>query len=339
VRIYSYMRLEGGFARPMWQQLMTQAMCFWRYLALFFTPASQSVVHSVTPVTTLLDPVAWSAVIALAALCALVFRARRAAPLLAFGVAWFILLLLPSSLVSLLEHMAEHRAYEASMGFFLVCAFAGGRLQQLCQARHLPSFALPAGQGLLLASLGAATVARNRVWSEPISLWQDAARKAPNVYAPHYALGDEYSKQGDCERAIIEYRAAIDLQPQERAAYSNLGICLAELGRQGEAQRVFNTALDVAPTDPLAHVNLGVFASSQGRFDEARARFNEALALDPDNIAARQDLVQLMGHTRGDPAEIERLCEDLRRLAPDTPAPPTCKRLRDRFGHDGRGGD
>jgi hypothetical protein len=336
LRFYSYMRYEGGFARPAWQQLLTQITCFWRYVGLFVAPVSQSVVHSVTPVTNPFDATAWLAVGAMAAACVFAFRVRRKAPLVTFGTAWFLLLWLPSSLVSLLEHMAEHRVYEASVGFFLVCGVAGARLQQAGSARGLPTLAFATGAGLLLAVLGATTVARNQIWNDPVTLWEDAVRKAPDVWAPHYALGDELRGRGDCPRAVIEYRAAIDIRPSEPRAYENLGICLASLHRFDEAQQAFGGALAIQPNSAVAHNNLGVLAFSQGRVEEARSRFYEALALDPDNISGRQHLVTLMGQTRDRPDEMARLCADLRRLAPEKPLPSGCNPASDGLGNDGR---
>jgi tetratricopeptide (TPR) repeat protein len=269
------------------------------------------VVHSVTPVTSALDAVAWLSAVALIGLCVITVRLRGKSPLLVFGVAWFLLFLLPSSAVALAEHMAEHRVYESSVGFFLLCGLFAQRIEPRAPR------ALPAALGVVALIFGGATVMRNRVWSDPLALWREASHRAPDVWAARYAYGDALREHGDCPAAIVEYRAAIDRWSAEPRAHENLAICLSSLHRTEEARREFDEALRLDPRNAGFLNNLGVFEASLDHRAEARRRFNEALELAADDVRARQHLVEL---DQADPAqrgEAERLCAELRRLAPD----------------------
>ncbi len=59
---------------------------------------------------------------------------------------------------------------------------------------------------------------------------------APDEPSGHYGLGQLYAKQGDKERAIEEFRAAIDVQWDFWDAYVELGYALVDTGETAEAE-------------------------------------------------------------------------------------------------------
>ncbi len=278
--------------RPIWQNLLMQFSVIWRYILLLLLPLGQAIVHQVRPVGDLLDPLAVGAGGALLVLLVLAALSRRAAPLVTLGAAWFFLLLAPSSsVIPLVEPMAEHRVYLASAGFFFG-AVAAVRLggAALGRLRPLPR-ALPAGVlGLVLAALTLATVTRNRVWADPEALWQEARASAPGVWAPYYALGDLYRQRGDCDRAIPYYRKAIEILPMEIRAHINLGICLAMQKKDAEAIQALGGALKIEPDSEQALNNLGLLARRAGDLPRAREHFERALRKDPGNPVAHLNL-------------------------------------------------
>jgi tetratricopeptide (TPR) repeat protein len=186
---------------------------------------------------------------------------RRRQPLAAFGMLWFLLILLPSSAIPLPELAAEHRTYLASAGLFLALA--------ACLAQGLHALALPPARAQalawigalsLLAALSGLTVARNRVWGDPVRLWTDATRNAPRVFAPHYQLARALHESGDCAAALAHYERAVELVPDSLDARNNLGICLAQTGRLEDARRAFLETLERDPRYPRARNNLRTLA-------------------------------------------------------------------------------
>ena len=61
-----------------------------------------------------------------------------------------------------------------------------------------------------------------------------------------------------------------------------------------------------------------------GQTTRARQYFLDALAVDPANVPARQSLVALDEMEGRDPADVVRLCEEIQRLAPETPGVMDC---------------
>ena len=295
-RVVALVWLEyADLPRPIWHNLMMQLAILWRYLFLLVLPVGQSVVHEVQDISSWFDPVAFAAGVGLLALLVLTYLGRRRLPLVALGTAWFFLLLAPSSsIVPLLEPMSEHRVYLASCGFFLaVGAGSWHLLSRLAVRRTLPRPVIYAVLLLVLAPLGAATVLRNRVWADPVTLWQDAVRKAPGVCAPRYALGDAYRQQGNCEAAVKAYRKALSIQSDVIDVYINLGICLARLGQTRESERVFENVIKMEPDNPQALNNLAKLALEHKQPPRARKLVLELLKRDPCNDRATRHLILL----------------------------------------------
>jgi tetratricopeptide (TPR) repeat protein len=324
-RLVLHLRAEQSGVRPFDAQLWTQLCVMWRYLGLFLWPASQSIAHSVHTARSPLEGEVVLAIAGLAVAAALAWRWRRKAPQLAFGLLWFVLLLAPSSLVPLAEQMSEHRTYEASPGLFLIAGAAlaavAEKLRDSTSARARLLRGLPV---VLVAACLFLTVARNRVWADPIQLWTDGVANAPDLWTAHYALANEYQHAGRCADALPEYNATVQLRPTQRAVI-NTGACLAQLGRYDEAERLFLTAAQMGPAvDP--EINLGLLDAARGRPESARDHLRRAIELDPDQILARQALVNLDDTVFHDREDALKLCREVARIAPGTEGVEACLR-------------
>ena len=233
------------------------------------------------------------------------------------GMVWFVLLLMPSSVLVLLnlgEPMAEHRVYLAAAGFFLASGTIVGHVwaffdTRTARSRLLLRFSLAAW----LTVLGGLTVLRNEVWSDPVRLWLDAAEKAPDIWVPHVMLGAALQERGAREEAIVAYRRAIRLRPSEQAAYMRLGLAQAELGRLADARATFQALLALDPTSAVGHNGLGAVALLEHKPDEARRHYEDALAHHPE----RPGRAPVAGHVvRDGVAESRRGAAAVRRGSP-----------------------
>lgn len=123
-----------------------------------------------------------------ALLVALIFRARAA---VAFGLAWFAIALLPTSVFPLAEVANEHRIFLAYIGLVLAAS-------TLVRTRAHASIAV----ALLLAhAIG--THERNKVWRTEETLWADVVLKSP-------ANGRAWMNYGLTHMAAGRYRASRD---------------------------------------------------------------------------------------------------------------------------------
>jgi tetratricopeptide (TPR) repeat protein len=94
----------------------------------------------------------------------------------------------------------------------------------------------------------------------------------------------ELQQAGDMEGAVQGYRKFLAVQPDEVAAYSNLGVLLAHMGRYDEAATEYNRALELAPGNSGILLNLGLAYYKAGRIPEAAQTFSKAHEIAPDNL-------------------------------------------------------
>jgi protein O-mannosyl-transferase len=219
IRLRTLVPLGAVIGRGLVDHLLTQAIVIWRYIGLFVLPVNQTIVHDVRFVTSLIDPAALLALAGLATMVAAAFRIRERNPLAAVGVVWFLAALVPSSsIIPLRTAMAEHRVYVASGGFFVAIATLAAR-----PLARRPSARLAASAVLLVCVF--LTARRNLVWSNPMTLWAEAASASPLSWQAHHGYADALREVGQCERAIAEYRTALALQPGDHQAITSIERC------------------------------------------------------------------------------------------------------------------
>ncbi|MBK5298374.1 MAG: tetratricopeptide repeat protein [Vicinamibacteria bacterium] len=329
VRVAVLVLVENpGGAEIIWRYALVEVEVMFRYFSLLLSPADQSIFHQVSEVSWPPAPRMILALIWLGAWLGTAWRLSRLDGAITLGMVWFVLLLVPSSVLVLLnlgEPMAEHRVYLAAAGFFLASGTLVGHVwaffdTRTPRSRLLLRFCLAAW----LTVLGGLTVLRNEVWSDPMRLWLDAADKAPGIWLPHMMLGAALQERGAREEAIAAYRRAIHLRRTEQAPYMRLGLAQAELGRLAEARSTFQALLSLDPTSAVGHNGLGAVAVLEHKPDEARRHYENALAHHPDDLAARQSLAMLYETVWQNPAEALRLCDQVRRMAPRTPDIDAC---------------
>jgi tetratricopeptide (TPR) repeat protein len=318
--------------------LLTQAIVIWRYLGLLVVPDGQSIMHGVHRVASLWDPQGLIALAGLFALAAAAYRLRRRQPLVSFGIVWFLAAIAPSSsVIALREGMAEHRAYIASAGAFVIlsagaAALAGWMAQQ---RKGMHGYAVVLAG--LVALLAALTYSRNEVWRSPVTLWREATVQAAGMWEPHYALADALREAGDCASAIPEYEAVVRIRPGHRDAHTNLGICLAEANRLDAAQAAFERALEIDPQFARGYTNLGALALVSGQPERARDFYAMALEVDARNVLARMQLARLLETVFHDYHAAARMCGEARAIAPDTPGVIACVERNQKLASDADG--
>lgn len=145
---------------------------------------------------------------------------------------------------------------------------------------------------------------------DAVSRWQSAVDANPRDAVARSNLCSALNAQGLHEPARREGLEARRLAPGLAAAHHNFGLALLGLGRAEEAERALRSARKLAPELPQIVSALGHALRDQGRFDEALAAYDESLKLDPefgDALINRAQLLLLRGDfTRGWPAYEQR---------------------------------
>ena len=80
---------------------------------------------------------------------------------------------------------------------------------------------------------------------------------------------------------MVEYRNALDIEPGNSEAHSNLGAACLKEGRVDEAIAECLAALDLKRDYAEAHFNLGNAYLRKGRVKETVAEYRQALGINP----------------------------------------------------------
>ena len=142
----------------------------------------------------------------------------------------------------------------------------------------------------IIAGLGVRTVARNEDWKTPERFWRQTVLVSYNSPRSHNNMGDIYYQEGNTERAIREFKKAIELKADYADAYHNLANIYHHKGDLKEAVRLYQQAVSFNPRLFESHYNLGIIYLNAGELDLARLQFEKALELRPEDENARTAL-------------------------------------------------
>lgn len=105
--------------------------------------------------------------------------------------------------------------------------------------------------------LGMACVERQKVWANPLALWEDTFLKNPTAYTAASGLGESLREVGRLTEAEQATREAIRLSEGKRGdSWAALALILDAQGREAEAFEAAGRAIEVQPSlaDPAARV-------------------------------------------------------------------------------------
>jgi len=294
---------------------LTQCRVILTYLRLFFLPVGQNGDWGLPLFRSLTDHAAWVYVLGMLAFVGVIVWSYHRARLLSFGLATFLVLLLPtSSIVPIKDAIAERRVYVPVIGLILSSIWAldhfRPRLRMLREAGSLRIISV-----VILVVAAALSFERNKMWGSDTLLWGDSINKNPSNSRAHMGLGDAYLMHGQCVDAIREF------QTVERQAGASDEMA-ANLASAYQCNHQLDLALNELRTIIVRHPSaaiydrIGYIEATQGHVSPALDAFENALRLDPNDATA----YSYRGTARlalNDPAGAQA---DLRRalqLAPD----------------------
>ncbi|MBN1526635.1 MAG: tetratricopeptide repeat protein [Candidatus Omnitrophica bacterium] len=268
-----------------WQYLFTQFRVLITYMRLLFIPLGQNIDHDYPVADGFFEVPVLASLSAISIMIIASLYLFKRYRLVSFSIFWFFIALLPeSSFIPIRDVTFEHRIYLATFGYalFLVTTlyYLFGQKNIRLMARIL----------IVLTILYAAlTYARNFVWKDEISLWNDAIKKSPNKSRPYDERGNAYTVKGDTDRGIEDYDKAIELNPYYSSSYNNRGVAYAVKGDLDRAIHDFTKAIEINPRFTNALSNRGNAYMAKGDTDRAIADFTATVVSNPYYAKAYND--------------------------------------------------
>ena len=282
-------------ARSTHNYLITQPYVALLYFKTFFWPNNLSADYDLDPLTTTDDPRFWAGFVFVVLLITMsILAARfRSTRVIGFGLLWFLICLLPTSLFPLAEAMNDHRTFLPYVGLVIVCAGAASLLLRTEIAQRVWIKAAFAGVILLvMCGSGYAAFQRNNVWKNEETLWRDVTIKSQKNPRGLMNYGNTLMAKGQYKQALDYFHRALTLAPQYAVLFVNLAVAEDAIGQTALAEEHFKEAMRLAPGSPDSYSFYGRYLLAHEQADEARTLFQTALSLSPTDMTAREFLAQ-----------------------------------------------
>lgn len=143
------------------------------------------------------------------------------------------------------------------------------------------------------ASLGTVLAAQEK-FEEAIVCYRKALQVTPEDGRTWSNLGVALALAGHVDEAILAHEKALTIEPIFARSHFHMGVALTFKGRDEEAIAHHKKALEMNPRLAHAHRHLGAIYSRAGRMEEAIAEYKQAVELAPDRTPFRHELAGLL---------------------------------------------
>jgi len=247
----------------------------------------------------------------LATLAIVAWDARRTR-VLAFGVGWYLVCVLPvlqwipvGSAI-----MADRYSYLSYFG--LLFALAMG-IASVTEKRRALRGAVWVGCAVLATFLFVRTVAYVETWRDTDTLWTTVIKSSPRSALAYATRGNLRGRAGRIREALGDLQTARMLDPGREDVYEDLGNAYAGLGQPDSALAMLDQAVRIAPTLGRARSNRAILYLRLGRPTEALSDLAKAQELAPETAGrlhfSRGNGYLQLGRFREAVAEFDRAVE------------------------------
>jgi len=254
--------------------LLTQTRVFLTFLRLLILPIHQNADYDYPLSTGVLQPpLTMVGLGVIGFMTFLIFKSRKQWPLIAFGLAW-ILITFSINTAPRVNLIFEHKLYLISFGFFLAAVCA---LSTIIKDRKTLFGILIT----LIAILSLLSYARNQVWKNDLTLWNDVIQKSPHKARGYNNRGFAYYKQGQFIQAMADFNKAIELNLKYADPFLSRGVIYVKQGKFSQAFDDFSKAIEISPGNAEAYNNLGNLYIQKGDVPKALFNLNKTIELNP----------------------------------------------------------
>jgi tetratricopeptide (TPR) repeat protein len=219
---------------------------------------------------------------------------KRTKPI-AFGLLWFLVGHLPTSLIPFAEVMNDHRMFLSQIGLFI----AFGWMFFLVFEQFVPlvknnptlRFFSLALYFCLLACLGYGTYERNKVWKNEESLWLDCTEKSPKNGRALMNYGLALMGKRDYKNAEIYFQRGLVQWPYYAYLHVNMGILKNAIGNPTEAESYFKSGIQYGQAYPNSYFYYARFLSTLNRKEESTVQLQKCLSMSEAHMEARNLLM------------------------------------------------
>jgi tetratricopeptide (TPR) repeat protein len=294
VQVYTLSKVKAidGITNPWGYYVLTQSYVWLRYFLAFFIPGNLSADSDWGVIKNIFDERILCGLIFVTVLMITIVKtsAKKETRPIAFGLIWFAVSLLPTSLAPFAEVTNDHRMYFPFVGLVLsVVNFIALKLNQIKQknASFRKAIAVVSILSVSLIGLHAFGVyQRNKVWKTEESLWLDVTVKSPANGRGLMNYGLTQMAKGNYDAANDYFQRSLIFNPYYHTLFINIGILKGATGKATQADENFKKAILYGSKYVEPYAFYARYLLQTNRFNEAMLMAEKALTIDPYSIMA-----------------------------------------------------
>jgi tetratricopeptide (TPR) repeat protein len=276
--------------------VITQPFVLLRYFGSFFRPIHLNVDTDLQPFPSLnLEALMGLIFIAAVLFVAFITSRRRSLKPIAFGLFWFLITSIPTSVYRLSEVENGHRMYLPFVGLVLSATWATALLIERLADRTNPTIVhrtATVAALILLTAYAYGAHQRNTVWRTEETLWLDDVHKSPHNGRGLMNYGLTQMEKGNYPVALDYFQRALIETPNYPTLEINLGVVNGALNNKTEAEQHFLRAISLAPNDDQTHFYYGRWLFQTGRPAQAIQQLESATQLNSSRQESRNLLTE-----------------------------------------------
>jgi tetratricopeptide (TPR) repeat protein len=216
---------------------------------------------------------------------ALALWSVRHARTLAFGLGWWLLVILPvlQWIPVGASMLADRMTYLAYVGPFFL---AGVGVDALWERRRQWRPAILGVLAIVAALFFFETRRQVETWRNSEALWANVIHNYPRAPVPYISRGNALGEKGRIEDAMADFRTAVALGSRRGDLYDGLGNAYGSLGKPDSALLMYNQALEIDPTLGRTYYNRAIVQLRLQHPREALADLDRSLQVMPIQAAS-----------------------------------------------------
>ncbi len=287
------------------EQALTNCRVLFSYLSAILvpTPSNVQLLQAQIISRSLLDPPSTlPACLGVLFLGGIGLLALKLRPLTGFGIAFFLVTIIPESFLVPQYLYVGYRPVLPMAGLVFVAADLIGaaalklkdRVGTRVAAKTVALALVP-----LVCFFGVVTSIKATLWSNQLLFWKQSLETFP-PYGPQVekkayldtllSIGDAYCEVGRWKDAAHHYQQALEIERGFATLHNNLGYALHEAGETDLALKHLHKAMELNPHMPDAFNNAGLVFFRLGNTQKAIDYFTRAIELHPGFVPAYANL-------------------------------------------------
>lgn len=272
----SFAHSTKDISNPLGYYILTQPYVWVRYFIAFFIPANLTADSDWGVIMNIFDERVIIGLLFIIGLIYLIVKTslKKETKPIAFGLIWFSVTLLPTSIAPFAEVTNDHRmffpfiglalAIGQSINLFFISLSAKYNNQKAIRFIFIISM-------VIVVSMNAYGVyQRNKVWKTEESLWYDVTIKSPANGRGLMNYGLTLMARGDYANANIYFQKALIYNPYYDVLYTNIAVLKAATLQPEEAEINFKKALEFnKESSQSPYLFYAAFLKNNKRYTEA----------------------------------------------------------------------